>query len=61
MWIDWTKPLVDRTLIRLSHNTVFEKSSLAIIAIKTEADPLFQKPVASRHHLGGSVQERAFS
>jgi hypothetical protein len=42
MRIDWTKPLVDRTLIGLSHNTVFEKSSPAVIAIETEAGPSFQ-------------------
>jgi hypothetical protein len=42
MWVDWAKPLVDRMLIWLSHNTVFEKSNLSVIAIKTEASPSFQ-------------------
>jgi hypothetical protein len=37
MWIDWSKPLVDRTLIGLCHNTVFEQRSSAVIAIEAEA------------------------
>jgi hypothetical protein len=59
MWVDWTKPLVDGTLIWLSHNAVFEKSSLAVIAIKAEASPAFQQHAAGLGHLVGIVQERA--
>ena len=59
MRVDWTKPLVDRTLIWLSHNAVFEKSSPAIIAVKTKASPALQQHAASPGHLVRGVQERA--
>jgi hypothetical protein len=59
MWFDWTKPLVDGTLIWLSHNAVFEKSSPDVIAIEAEASPAFQQHADGLGHFVGGVQERA--
>jgi hypothetical protein len=56
---DWSKPLIDRTLIGVSHDIVFEKSTTDVVAVKAEAGPPLQQHVVSLHQLGLSLQERA--
>jgi hypothetical protein len=58
--VDWSKALIDRTLIGCSHNTVFENSGPAVVAVKAEAGPSLLQHVGSLHQLGLSLQERAF-